>query len=345
MSEFKVVVVEIGALRKHPDADSLQITEVGGAGGYPCIIRTGEFKEGDKAVYVPVGAVLPAEDPRWDFLRTKNVPNPEDPEGPPLRRVTPGPVTLEAKKLRGKFSMGLLVAAEPSWAIGEDVQQRLGIVRSEPPEPKEGEEKDPGLIRVYTDIPALRAFPDLLQEGEEVVIVEKIHGENARYAFANGRLYCGSRTGWKDPNWTGNGSHFWEVGRRLDLASKLAAIGPYGLFGEVYGDVKMMKYGTTSDKRGFLPFDAMAFKSESYLDYDDFADLSISVGLPVAPVLYRGPWRQDLRRLAEGSSSIAKHIKEGVVIRPVKERFHESVGRVILKLHGEDFLLKRWNAA
>ena len=332
-----------GEIRKHPDADSLEITEVGGVGGYPCITRTGEFKRGDKAVYVPIGAILPAEDTRWDFLRTKMVSDPKDPSAPPVARFTPGPVLLEAKKLRGRFSMGLLAPADPAWDVGQDVQQILGIVRAEPAEPKEGEERDPGLMRTYTDIAALRAFPDLLQEGEEVVITEKIHGENARYAFSNGRLYCGSRTGWKDPNWTGNGRHFWDVGRRLDLASKLATVGDFGFYGEVYGDVKMMKYGSTSDRRGFLAFDAMAFKSESYLDYDDFAALASKAGLPVAPVLYRGPWRQDLRILAEGSSTLAKHVKEGIVIRPVKERFHESVGRVILKLHGEDFLLKRWN--
>jgi hypothetical protein len=50
MSEWIVRVVEIGEVVKHPNADSLSITEVE---GYPCIIRTGDFQTGDKAVYIP----------------------------------------------------------------------------------------------------------------------------------------------------------------------------------------------------------------------------------------------------------------------------------------------------
>lgn len=64
MSEFQVRVVQLGEIRKHPGADNLSITEIGGAGGYPVILRTGEFQQGDRAVYIPVGALLPADDGR-----------------------------------------------------------------------------------------------------------------------------------------------------------------------------------------------------------------------------------------------------------------------------------------
>jgi tRNA-binding EMAP/Myf-like protein len=143
MSEFKVEVVRVGPIRKHPNADTLSITDV--HGGYPCIIRTGEFREGGLAVYVPITAVVPADDERWAFLGAHR--------------------EIEAKRLRGVFSMGLLTKADPSWELGRDVAAELRIVRAEAPEPTEGNEADPGLLPVYTDIPALRAFGDVLFEG------------------------------------------------------------------------------------------------------------------------------------------------------------------------------------
>lgn len=81
MSEFHINVVEIGTIEKHPNADTLSITSVD---GYPCIIRTGEFTEGDRAVYIPVDSILPKDEPRWEFLA--------------------GHLRVKAKKLRGIFT-------------------------------------------------------------------------------------------------------------------------------------------------------------------------------------------------------------------------------------------------
>ncbi len=66
MSEFHIQVVRLGAVEPHPDADTLSITLV--HGGYPCIIRTGELREGDLAVYVPVYAMVPVDRPATAFL-------------------------------------------------------------------------------------------------------------------------------------------------------------------------------------------------------------------------------------------------------------------------------------
>lgn len=44
---------------------------------------------------------------------------------------------------------------------------------------------------------------------------------------------------------------------------------------------------------------------------------------------------------ASGSSLIASNIREGFVLRPVKERWDEKVDRVILKLVSDDFHLRK----
>jgi hypothetical protein len=59
------------------------------------------------------------------------------------------------------------------------------------------------------------------------------------------------------------------------------------------------------------------------------------------PVLERGPF--SLARVAElsrGQTTLPdQHIREGVVVRPVVERFDPRIGRVILKYLSDDYLL------
>jgi predicted RNA-binding protein with EMAP domain len=66
MSSFACEVVEVKGLMKHPNADTLSITPVF---GYPVVVRTTDFKEGDKAVYVPVDAIVPLENTKFSFLQ------------------------------------------------------------------------------------------------------------------------------------------------------------------------------------------------------------------------------------------------------------------------------------
>ena len=67
--------------------------------------------------------------------------------------------------------------------------------------------------------------------------------------------------------------------------------------------------------------------------------------LKTVPVIYRGPWqgRAAHKHLAEGPSVIGDGacIREGVVIRPAKERFTDRIGRTILKMVGESYLVRK----
>lgn len=333
MSEFHIRVVQLGPITKHPNADTLSITHVGGDGGYPVILRTGEYQEGARAVYVPVGAAVPASDPRWAFL------------------VKPGStkpyVEIDAKRLRGVFSMGLLTAADPAWEVGRDVREALGIVRAEDVEtgrPASGGDNegvpDPGLLPCYTDIEGLRAHGGVLQAGEEVVITEKIHGQNARLALdASGHLHIGTRARWV----RADGATTWaKTAARMGMTERLARVPGIGVFGECYGNVAGMRYDAPQGGDVFRLFDAMHINSRTYLDYDAFVEVAQTLGIHTAPVLYRGPWHDGLRALADGASTInPQHVREGIVIRPVRERV-AHMGRVILKLHGERYLLKQW---
>ena len=385
MTEFRVEVVRLGKFEKHENADSLSITHIHGdvasGTGYPCIVKTGDFREGDLAVYVPVDAVVPTIDKRFAFLMDKR--------GNTTARI-------KARRLRGVFSMGLLVRPDEAWEEGDNVQDLLKIKKYEPDEsnrPHPGRvvggsaERDPKYVKEYTDIEGLRRWGTAFELGEEVIITEKLHGASSRYVWKKGRLWVGSRNvmrkrpgqpTWKDwlrywllfvPYWMGRlaGSIFrtlsipfiqlprhparphetktndwWEIAFNYDLETKLKTCSDIAVYGEIYGPVQDLKYGSP-DKVKFVAFDAMDTRTGKFLNYQDFEVLMKRLDLPTAPLLYRGPWTEDCRALAEGKTTMpnADHVREGIVIRPTTEVSHPRLGRKILKLVGEGYLTRK----
>jgi tRNA-binding EMAP/Myf-like protein len=120
MSEFKVEVVRLQEITKHPGADKLSITTI--HDGYPCIIKTGDFKPGDLAVYIPVDALVPVSRPEFAFLD----------EGKSKAQYR-----IKARRLRGIFSMGLLIPAPEGAKEGDDLQVHFGIEKYLPEAEKE----------------------------------------------------------------------------------------------------------------------------------------------------------------------------------------------------------------
>lgn len=324
MSEWKVQVVKVGALTKHPNADRLLTTRVF---DYPVITAVGDLQEGDLAVYVPVESAVPADDPRWTFLQ--------------------GHLRIKAKRLRGIFSMGLLTKAEPGMIEGEIVAEQLRITKYEPPlgAVTGGEaEKCPFEWPKYTDIESIRRWPAVLKEGEEVILTEKIHGTSARYVWKEGRLWVGSHNEIKKEI---PGSVYWSAAAKHDLAKRLESIPGIAIYGEVYGWIQDLRYGHKPGGSSLALFDAMDLSTNKYLDYDAFEALAKMLEVPTVPVLYRGPWKESLRAMAEGKSVLmgptesVDHVREGFVVKVAKERFDEYIIRVILKYHGEGYLTRK----
>lgn len=323
-TEHNVNVVRIGAITKHDNADSLGITEVDGR---PCVVRLGEWAPGDLAVYVPIDSLCPISDERFAFLADRSKQNAD------------GQCRLRAARLRGVFSMGLLVRPDPDMTEGDEVRERMGIGVWEP-EMKfgasPGSEPDPGFMPVY-DIESVRKWSRVLEVGEEVVLTEKIHGANGRFAFHQGRLWCASRTRYP---LEAEGDPWWTVASANGLREKLSSVPGIAVYGEVYGPVQDLKYGRRD--LGLVLFDALDINARRWLDYDQFLGLAASLEIPTVPELYRGSWNPDLMSLAEGESNLGGgHVREGWVLRPTVERFDMRLGRVILKLHGQGYLTRR----
>lgn len=332
-TEHDCTVIRLGPIIKHPDADSLSITEVDGR---PCIIRTGEWAEGDIAVYVPIDSVVPTGDARFTFLASK--------------AKADGSYRVRAMRLRGVFSMGLLVRPEPDMVEGEEVRERIRVTVYEPPEDggngsiEAGQmERDPGFLPVY-DIESLRKWQRVLTEGEEVVLTEKVHGANGRFAFHQDRLWVATRTTYRKPvDENGEGSMWSKVAADLDLERRLSAFPGFAVYGEVYGQVQDLKYGLGAQGARLVVFDILEIASRRWLDYDEQVAMAAAMDLPTVPILYRGPWSPELMSHAEGATVLGNgaHVREGFVLRPVRERVHPRLGRVLLKMHGQGYLLRK----
>ena len=114
------------------------------------------------------------------------------------------------------------------------------------------------------------------------------------------------------------------------------------LFGEIYGQgVQSLHYGCNK-KKGFRAFDL--YVDGRFISFDAFADLCNLHGVERVPVIYQGPFDlEKIKEVSTGKSVLpgAKNIREGVVVRPVRERRDPALGRVVLKFVSPDYNLSK----
>lgn len=350
MSHFEVKVVKLPKFGNHPNADKLCITTL--FKSFPVIFQKGLYNEGDLVAYIPTDAVVPLDRPEFEWLK------PAKPEpivlakGESIEAVTAKieetfekkTLRIRAKKLRGLPSMGILIPAPVGTKEGDDIKDLLGVVKYEEPEPLStggDEEKDPGFAPKY-NVESYRKYGAAFKSGEEVVVTEKIHGANGMFLFKNGRLWVRSHNQYKkDLDCDGNPttSMWWVIARKNNFAGKLSNIPNLAIYGEVYGQVQDLKYGHQKGQVSFRAFDVFDTTTGRFLDYEAAREAVKRVGIEWVPELYRGPFDEKvIEPMADGKSTLADNIREGIVIKPITERFDETIGsRVILKLIGFDY--------
>lgn len=333
MRHLHVLVTTIDTIAPHPNADRLDIATVG---GWQCVVGRDEWTPGERCVFIPPDSILPPdlsdELGVTQYLRNGRV---------------------KHTRLRGETSFGLVIRPQARWPVGTDVADAYGITKYEPPQrdtqckPRTG---DPRFFR-YTDIDNLRHYTDSL-DGTEVHVTEKIHGANSRIGVLNGKLLVGSRRlirGRPDGAIDTSGNDVYWVPYAIPGVRDLLAHyqRPWWkrlfwrgddiiLFGEIYGPgIQSMTYGRTTV--GYAAFDLMINKT--YIDYTQFLDICATFDIPVVPYCYGGSYSLDrIRELSRGPSFFGG-IREGVVVRPVKETWSPIHGRMIFKYLSDDYLL------
>lgn len=130
MSERKLVSVRsVGSVHPIPGADRIERARID---GWDVVVKKGEFKEGDPCVYFEIDSFLPIDDERFSFLASSNVRVLDGVNGHVLKTV----------RLRKQLSQGLALPIDlfedqlgPSWMVGDDVTDVLGIKKWEKPIP------------------------------------------------------------------------------------------------------------------------------------------------------------------------------------------------------------------
>ncbi|MFF0752139.1 RNA ligase (ATP) [Streptomyces sp. NPDC004267] len=346
------VTAETLTVHDHPDADALELAQVG---LYRAVVAKGQYRTGDVALYIPEQAVLPAA--LVDEL------------GLTGRLAGKAGDRVKAVRLRGELSQGLV--CRPRALDGVDLKQAaedrtdfaelLGIGKWAPPVPPtmSGDvEAAPDLLP-WVEIENLHRFPDVFAPGEPVVLTEKLHGTACLVTYLAGER----RTVVSSKGFGAKGLALVEDARNLywravrdhrlpavaaRLAERLGAT-RVGLFGEVFGDgVQDLAYGANARAEGqvgYALFDVAA-EIDGQVRWLDPAEVLEPGELPLVPRLYTGPYDVDtVLALASGRETVSGrelHLREGVVIRPVAERYSPVTGgRAIAKAVSPAYLTRK----
>lgn len=364
-SSLIVEVCEVLDVQKHPEADRLNLVTVK---GWQIVTATPmEFEDapnwekGDKCVYFPPDTLVPESwTNKWGITKycssagMHDIVNPQgETETIPYRKI-------KSIRLRGQRSEGFMcpcsdIDFQIKLEVGTDVASYFNARKYEPPPryqnvggtPKLSNEPD--WFHRYTSIENINNFTNVLQDGEEVVVTEKLHGTNARVGLELYREDFPLEFTYGSHRMVAFDGMYVHAFDRLPAVRELLAVlakdqGRPIIFGEIFGDgVQDMRYGL-KDKYEFRAFDLSL--NGDYVGYDWFVDLCRSYGVPMVPELYRGPFSlEKIRSLTDGPTTLVDHPskhtskfhgREGVVVKPTVERRAHGA-RVIFKSVSVDY--------
>lgn len=353
MSEVQATIERVTWLQHLADSDNLDIATIS---GFPVVVRRNTVINNDYVVYFPPDLQLPGFVAQQ--LGVSNY----------LRKG----IVVKAIRLRGQYSYGMALPLDtPGFeelnahirsrsselAEGLDVSEYFGAKRYVVPpnfQVKQGNQTNehPSLTR-YTDIERLEKFDHLFQAGEQVYVTEKVHGANSRVAMIDGELMVGSRkTQRKAPEseeaFVGDpykDNMYWYPLSIPGVKEMLESLGKSYrqviLYGEVFGKGIQGSFDYGRPNLDYVAFDIML--NGEYVSPAMFLNLTLQYNVPSAPIDYVGEFNQlEIAPHIEAPSLLTKkHIREGVVVRPLNERRDSRHGRVIAKWLNPAYLVKK----
>jgi RNA ligase (TIGR02306 family) len=369
MSTFRTPITIIKDVNSHPNADRLDIVK---CFDFNIVTQKGKYKIGDTVLYVPIDSVLPLWlEERLFTAESKIKLNKSRVKQIRIRQFPSQGMIVEIPDIKDKLTGEI--------SEGDDVSTILGITKYEPPAPdfqangprvkKERNKKHENpYFHEYNGLESVKWYPDLFEEGQEVVYTEKIHGTNGRcgllprvpktliekvlsffkllpkYQFTYGsncvQLQSKKYTGWYEEN------VYARMVKEYDLENKIKP--NETVYYEIYGSgiQKNYTYGCKDGENKIVVFDVKILaddkQSTRWLTHDELVLFCIERGLPMVPVIYRGAHSKELaHKHTKGDSVLApkQKIREGIVIRDPKEPVC-FLGKKVLKYLSEDYLDK-----
>ncbi len=342
-------IARIDAIRPIEGADAIEAAMVG---GWPVVIKKGEFKPGDLGVYFEIDSFLPQGNPAWQFLVDKSSRTYEGLQGHVLRTA----------RLRGQVSQGLLLSLDSlahtdldrtALQPGFEVTSYLGVQKYEAPIPAELAGLARGLFpsRVpKTDQERIQNLSAELEgwraEGDAGAltweVTEKLEGASCSYIWLDGELHVCSRN--IDLLET-EGNSLWRLVRELDIEAKLRSM--FGtrnvaLQGEIVGNGIEGNIYSLKNQRFYL-YDVYDADAAQYFRAPQRQDLVKELGIQHVPVLCErfvldSSWNMESLLLkADGESQLKKgQLREGEVYKAIEKP-------VSFKAVSNKYLLKQKN--
>lgn len=345
MSEFKVEVVRLDGIESIEGADAIELARIG---DYLSVVKKGQFAAGDLVAYLPEASLVPN-----NLLEELNLVG---------KLSGSGKNRIKAAKFRGQLSQGICYPARPEWVEGQDVAEELGVVKwvQEVPAHLRGNYSgDPNPVKY--DFENIKKYPRMFEEGEQVVMTEKIHGTFVCFGLrrkpdgTTQRIVCSKGLGAKgfffslDDEANANNVYV-KTANQLDIFDNLADLmgatcDEVLLFGEIYG-VQDLKYDYSPGTSNFRAFDLKL--NGEFVGLSRLKEHCELIGVPMVPILYEGPFSKEvLLEHTVGTETLSGkglHVREGVVVKPVIERLNPKLphgGRVCGKSINPAYLLRR----
>lgn len=323
-------VRRVDAVNPIPDADAIEVASIG---GWKVVIKKGEFKAGDLAVYCEIDSWIPNE--LAPFLSKGS--DPREYNGVRGER-------LRTVRLRGQVSQGLLLPMKhltnygADLDEGDDVSEVLGIQKWEAPIPAQlaGEVRGafPGFIP-KTDqerVQNLTAeYAEWQAAGAEWEVTEKLDGSSMTvYVYEDDAGVCSRNLDLRE---TPENS-LWKTARRNDLIRKIRSTGRnLALQGELVGEgIQGNPYRIRAQE--FYLFDIYDIDQGEYLRPSERQSLAASLNIlqvpglgiqtldcDVAQLLEFAQGKSVLRADAEREGLVFKHTQEPVSFKAISNRF------------------------
>jgi len=365
--EFEVSVVRVGEVFPIEGADKIEGVRIG---GYQSIVQKGKYQPGDLAVYIPCSSLVPTSlQEKMGLLGKLSDSKKNRVKEIKLKGVFSEGLVLSLDDARSYLCQrdGREEALHLVMNEGENFAELLGIEKWEPELPPQmcGQVK-PYPFTLGYDIENIKKHMRVFKDGEPVVMSEKVHGtliqvgliHNAdgtttKFVTSKGLGKAGIIIEDKEQN---AGNLYLKTAKAWGLFDKLDALDEgqdIYILGEVFGkhgqsNIQDLTY--TDDVSGepqFRAFDIYEGRKGQgrWLDVRDFQMACEALGIPTVNYLYYGPYRwervEEFTNGKETMSGKEVHLREGVVIRPEKERTEKRLGRVILKSVSEAYLLRK----
>ena len=354
MSNFKVSKEKI-ELFSHPNADALQIGKIG---SYQVIVKLGDYNDGDEVIFAPEKSILSGNlKSEWEKYLV----------GPNKDRV-------KAVRLRGEISSGIIIPKEfvtnfDSFRIGEDIAEHLGIKMYVPEIPKQLMGTAESFTMPFVgqhDCEHARVYSNELIPGERIVVSEKLHGSCITLAHnfqtdetivsSKGLLKSGLSIK-EDEN-----NAYWIAVRNCNIVESIKKnynSGVVQIFGEIIPVQKGYNYGQTTIT---LRLFDVRWNGKS-IEFDKVADEFKEIWVPI---IYDGECKMtqkevilqksfdgqiiaskktnvistEITELCKGMELVSgksQHIREGIVVRPYKDRLAHDGNKLRLKILNPEY--------